>query len=95
MLEERDPLAVGRDSRVREVPSRLRENFADGILQAILSVDVPDDGQLVSIRGPVCLAHPGKHFAGRSALERHPTECAGEKRVPDVADPRQDRQLAA
>src|SRR5207249_9157266 len=44
MLEERDPLAVGRDSRVREVPSRLRENFADGILQAIPSVDVPDDG---------------------------------------------------
>ena len=94
MLQERDPIAARREPQVAEVPPGRVEDLADRILQPILAVDFPDDGEAFAVGRPVRLPDALEHLARRAAAERHAGQSPGEEPMVDVSGMRQQRELA-
>src|SRR5437867_9687717 len=95
MLEERDALAIRGDAQVAQVAAGPVHHLADRILEAVLSIDEPDDREVLTIGRPRRLPHFLKDLPRRGAPERRPGQRTGEQTMREIPRPCQDRQLAA
>ena len=95
MLEERDPLPVGREPDVGKVSARLEQDFSERVLESVLAAHASRDGELRSVGRPVGFADISRQLARRPALERHPGERSEEHLVAEKAGVRQHGKLAA
>ena len=79
VLEEGDPVASGRDTKVAQVARGLVEHLADRELQPVLPVRHPNDGQLGAVGRPVGLTDILEDLSRGGAPERDPGERADEQ----------------
>ncbi len=94
VVEESDPVALGRDAKVADVAARLVEDLSDRVLEAVFSFDFPDDRETRAVGGPVRLADVLDNLPRRSASQRHPRERAREESMVDPLRSREKQKLS-
>ena len=93
MLKVRDAIAPRRNAHVAHVAADLAEHMANGILQAILSRDFANDGELRAVGRPVRLPYTFLNFARSAPVQRHTRQCTDKEPVPDVPRAGENREF--